>query len=417
MKTKNIRIILSGRQHKIQQEFINCKAKRIIIKAGRRGGKTVGVANRAVKQFLAGKRVLYAVPTAEQVGQFWTTATTILAEPIQKKILYKNETEKYIELVGTEQRIKAKTAWNADSLRGDYADELILDEFQLMNEDIWDAVGAPMLLDNNGNAVFIFTPPSLHSRSVSKANNKMHAAKLFRSFREKEKTEPERYRTFHFSSHENPYISKMALDEISKDMTNISYRMEILAEDIDEAPGALWTRKDIEDARVRQAPELDRIAVAVDPSATSTGDDAGIVVAGKYKNDAYILADLTLQGSPLTWAKVVVDAFHTYKANIIIAEKNNGGEMIALVIKQVDPNVPVRLVNASRDKHTRAEPIAAQYEQGRIHHVGSFSALEDEMCLWIPGDPSPNRMDALVWALTELMLGPQPIDWVKVIGE
>ncbi len=91
--------------------------------------------------------------------------------------------------------------------------------------------------------------------------------------------------------------------------------------------------------------------------------------------------------------------------------------MIALVIKQVDPNVPVRLVNASRDKHTRAEPVAAQYEQGRIHHVGSFPALEDEMCLWIPGDPSPNRMDALVWALTELMLGPQPIDWVKVIGE
>lgn len=417
MKTKNIRIILSGRKHKIQQEFINCEAKRIIIKAGRRGGKTVGVANRAVKQFLAGKRVLYAAPTAEQVGRFWTTATTILAEPIQKKILYKNETEKYIEVVGTEQRIKAKTAWNADSLRGDYADELILDEFQLMNEDIWDAVGAPMLLDNNGNAVFIFTPPSLHSRSVSKANNKMHAAKLFRLFREKEKTDPERYRTFHFSSHENPYISKMALDEISKDMTNISYRMEILAEDIDEAPGALWTRKDIEDARVRQAPELDRIAVSVDPSATSTGDDAGIVVAGKYKNDAYILADLTLQGSPLTWAKVVVAAFYTYKANVIIAEKNNGGEMIALVIKQVDPNVPVRLVNASRDKHTRAEPVAAQYEQGRIHHVGSFSALEDEMCLWIPGEPSPNRMDALVWALTELMLGPQPIDWVRVIGE
>lgn len=107
--------------------------------------------------------------------------------PIRNKVLYKNESEKYIELPGTKQRIKAKTAWNADSLRGDYADELILDEFQLMNEDIWDLVGAPMLLDNNGNAVFIYTPPSLHSRSVSKANNKMHAAKFFRLFQEKEK--------------------------------------------------------------------------------------------------------------------------------------------------------------------------------------------------------------------------------------
>ncbi len=417
MKTKTIKIILSGRKHKIQQEFINCAAKRIIIKAGRRGGKTVGIANRAVKQFLAGKRVLYAAPTAEQVGRFWITVTTILAELIQKKILYKNETEKYIELPGTEWRIKAKTAWNADSLRGDYADELILDEFQLMNEDIWDLVGAPMLLDNNGNAVFIYTPPSLHSRSVSKANNKMHAAKLFRSFREKEKTDPERYRTFHFSSYENPYISKIALDEISKDMTNISYRMEILAEDIDEAPGALWTRKDIEDARVRQAPDLDRIVVAVDPSVTSTGDEAGIIVAGRCGDQVYVLKDSTLQGSTLTWAKTTVNELNQHKADRIIAEANNGGDMVESVIRQVDPDVPITLVHASRGKLIRAEPIAALYEQGRVHHVGSFPALEDEMCLWLPGDPSPNRMDALVWALTELMLEPQPIDWVKVIGE
>lgn len=412
-----IEIKLPGRKHAIQQEFINCTAKRIIIRAGRRGGKTIGVAIRAIKQFLAKKRVLYAAPTVDQVGSFWTTVTTILAEPIRQKILYKNETEKYIEFPGKEWRIKAKTAWNADSLRGDYADELILDEFQLMNEDIWDLVGAPMLLDNNGNAVFIYTPPSLHSRSVSKANNKMHAAKLFRSFREKEKTDPERYMTFHFSSYENPYISKIALDEISKDMTNISYRMEILAKDIDEAPGALWTRKDIEDARVRQAPDLDRIVVAVDPSVTSTGDEAGIIVAGRCGDQVYVLKDSTLQGSTLTWATATVNELNQHKADRIIAEANNGGDMVESVIRQVDPDVPITLVHASRGKLIRAEPIAALYEQGRVHHVGSFPALEDEMCLWQPGDPSPNRMDALVWALTELMLEPQPIDWVKVIGE
>jgi hypothetical protein len=415
MKTEKIKITLSGRKHKIQQEIINCKAKRIIIRAGRRGGKTVGVANRAVIRFLKERRVLYAAPTADQVGSFWTTVTRILAGPINQKIFIKNETEKYIELPGTQQRIKAKTAWNADSLRGDYADDLILDEFQLMNEDIWVAVGAPMLLDNNGDALLIFTPPSLHSRSVSKAVDRQHAAKLFRLFQNNEKTDPERYRTFHFSSEENPYISKEALDEISRDMTNLSYRMEILAEDIDEAPGALWTRKIIDDARVQQAPVLSRIVVAVDPSVTGTGNEAGIIVAGKYKDQGYILADFTIQGSPLKWAEAAVDAYHKYKANKIVAEKNNGGEMVELVIKQVDPNVPVKLVNASRDKHTRAEPIAALYEQGRIHHVGNFNALEDEMCLWLPGDPSPNRMDALVWALTDLMLG-SSIDWVKFVG-
>ena len=416
MKTEKIKIILSGRKHKIQQEIIKCPAKRIIIRAGRRGGKTVGVANRALIRFLEGRRVLYAAPTAEQVGSFWSTVTRILAEPIRQKVFIKNETEKYIELPGTEQRIKVKTAWNADALRGDYADDLILDEFQLMNEDIWDAVGAPMLLDNNGDALLIFTPPSLHSRSVSKAHDRQHAAKLFRLFQNYEKTDPARYRTFHFSSHENPYISKEALNEISRDMTSLSIRMEIQAEDIDEAPGALWTRKIIEDARTLIVPPLSRIVVAVDPSVTSTGDETGIIVAGKYNNEGYILADKTVQGSPLTWAEAAVAAYHKYQANKIIAEKNNGGEMVELVLKKVDPNVPVTLVNASRGKLTRAEPISALYEQGRIHHVGSFNALEDEMCLWLPGDPSPNRMDALVWALIDLMLG-SSIDWVKFIGE
>jgi phage terminase large subunit-like protein len=415
-ETSKIKMKLSGRKHKIQQEFIHCKAKRIIIRAGRRGGKTVGVANRAVVRFLEGRRVLYAAPTADQVGSFWTTVTRILAEPIKQKVFYKNEADHYIGMPGTEQRIKAKTAWNADSLRGDYADDLILDEFQLMNEDIWAAVGAPMLLDNNGDAIFIYTPPSIHSRSVNKANDRQHAAKLFRLFQNYEKTDPERYKTFHFSSKENPYISKEALDKISSDMTNLSYRMEILAEDINEAPGALWNRKIIEDARVQEAPDLNIIVVAIDPSATSEGDDAGIIVAGRYKNEGYILADLTLQGSPLKWAQAVVAARYKYKANKIIAEKNNGGEMVEMVIKQVDPHVPVKLVTASRDKHTRAEPIAAQYEQGRIHHVGSFSALEDEMCLWLPGDPSPNRMDALVWALTDLMLG-SSFSWKDFVGE
>lgn len=416
MKTKIIKIKLSGRKHKIQQEIIKCKAKRIIIRAGRRGGKTIGVANRAVIRFLEGRRVLYAAPTADQVGSFWTTVTRILAEPIRQKIFIKNETEKYIELPGTQQRIKAKTAWNADSLRGDYADDLILDEFQLMNEDTWNAVGAPMLLDNNGDALLIFTPPSLHSRSVSKAFDRQHASKLFRLFQNNEKNDPERFRTFQFSSHDNPYISKEALADISKDMTKISYRMEIMAEDVDEAPGGLWTRKTIEDARVLNVPVFDRIVVAIDPSATSTGDDAGIIVAGRYKDQAYVIDDLTIQAGPLTWAEVAIAVYHKYGANFIVVEKNNGGDMVPLVIKLVDPNAAVKSVTATRDKHTRAEPIAALYEQGRIHHVGSFPALEDEMCLWLPGDPSPNRMDALVWALTELMLEPQPIDWIKVIG-
>ena len=191
-----------------------------------------------------------------------------------------------------------------------------------------------MLLDNNGNATFIYTPPSLHSRSASKANDPQHAAKLFRKAKELSITQPERWATFHFSSMDNPYISREALDEITGDMTALAYRMEILAEDIDEAPGALWTRKTIEDNRVLSAPEMGRLVVAVDPSISSGGDSAGIIAAGLAGKHGYILEDGTVQGSPLTWARRAVQIYHDREADLIVAEKNQGGEMVELTIHQ-----------------------------------------------------------------------------------
>lgn len=385
--------------HDEQRRFVGSTAKRKVVRAGRRSGKTVGAADVAVEKFLEGKRVLYAVPTSEQKDQFWYTVKHILRETLDAGVYRKSENECFIELEGTRQRIKAKTAWNADSLRGDFADLLILDEYQLMNEDAWERVGAPMLLDNDGDALFIYTPPSLASRSVSKANDPRHAAKLFKMAQEDTSG---RWVAFTFSSHVNPYISKEALADIARDMTSLAYRQEIEAQDIDEAPGAQWTRKIIEDNRVTTAPQLERVVVGVDPSITATGDEAGIIVAGKAGEEFYILSDKSIQGSPDTWARAVVDAFHDSEADNIIAEKNQGGEMVTLTIKTVDNSVPVKLVHASRGKQVRAEPISALYEQGRVHHVGGFPKLEDELCLWMPGDKSPNRLDALVWAMTEL---------------
>lgn len=253
-----------------------------------------------------------------------------------------------------------------------------------------------MLLDHDGDAVFIYTPPSLRSRSVSKARDPQHAAKMF-SLAKNDKSG--RWEAFHFTSHDNPHISTAALAEITKDMSGLAYRQEIEAEDVDEAPGALWKRKTIENYRLPKAPEeLDYIVVGVDPSATSTGDDAGIIGIGKKGEHIYILADSTLQGSPLEWATATESLFNRLEANKIVAEVNNGGEMVKQTILTVNPKVTVEMVHASRGKQTRAEPIATMYEQGRAHHVGNFPALEDEMCLWVPGDASPNRMDALVWA-------------------
>jgi len=403
--------------HSEQARFIRSSAKRKIIRAGRRGGKTVGIAIYAVEKFLQGKRVLYTAPTSEQIDRFWKEIKKALSEAIDTGVFYKNETEHVIEKQGTEQRIRAKTAWNADTLRGDYGDELIFDEYQLMDETAWSEVGAPMLLDNDGNATFIYTPPSLHSRSTSKARDPQHAAKLFKKAAQDKSG---RWERFTFPSMANPHISKVALSEISKDMTNLAYRQEILAEDVDEAPGALWKRVDLEANRVIKAPEsLSRVVVGVDPTATSTGDEAGIITAGNLGNEYYTLADDSVQGSPETWANAAITAFFRHKADCIIAEKNNGGEMVESVIKQAVinakargeniGNVPVKLVWASRGKATRAEPISAiaennpeRNQKGRDHHVGAFPLLEDELCLWVPGDPSPNRLDAKVWAMTEL---------------
>ena len=395
--------------HPKQDAFIHCGKKRIVCRAGRRSGKTVGVSMLAVEKFLSGKRILYGSPTSEQVDRFWATVTRALNEPIKAGIFHKNETEHIIELVGTEQRIRAKTCWSPDTLRGDYADILILDEWQMMNEATWGEVGAPMMLDSNGDVIFIYTPPSLHNRSVTKANDPQHAAKLYKKAMA---DTTGRWAVFNFTSHDNPHLSKEALSDITKDMTSLAYRMEIMAEDVDEAPGALWTRDNIEAGRVFDIPDFSRVIVGVDPTASSSGDEAGIITAGLYKEHCYTLADDSCQGSPQTWATAAVTAYHKHKADLIVAEKNNGGEMVEAVIKQVDPKVKVKLVWASRGKATRAEPISAMSEQGRDHHVGSFPELEDELCLWIPGDDSPNRLDAKVWAYTELMDFPGELEVV-----
>jgi len=185
-------------------------------------------------------------------------------------------------------------------------------------------------------------------------------------------------------------------------------RQEIDGELLDDNPNALFALADIERARVRVAPELQRIVVAIDPAATSgeESDETGITVAGVNGDHGYVLADRTLRASPEKWARKAIEAYYEFKADRIVAESNNGGEMVASVIRSADANVPVKLVTASRGKAIRAEPVSALYEQGRVHHIGTFPALEDQMAQFDPSETSqrsPDRMDALVWGITELM--------------
>jgi len=188
-------------------------------------------------------------------------------------------------------------------------------------------------------------------------------------------------------------------------------RQEIYAEILDDTPGALWTHDLLERTRTREHPELSRIVVGVDP-AVSSGEGAaetGIIVAGALPAqhgrvaECYVLDDLTLRGTPHEWASAVVTAYRRYRCDRVVAESNQGGEMVEATIHAVDPTVPVLRVHASRGKYVRAEPVAALYEHGAAHHVGLFPELEDEMVTFVPGEASPDRLDALVWAITALV--------------
>lgn len=191
-------------------------------------------------------------------------------------------------------------------------------------------------------------------------------------------------------------------------------RQELNAELLDDVPGALWTRDMIDAARKDvRLPEMQRIVVSIDPSGTAgdqdDGDSIGIIVAGKgVDGQGYILADRTCKLSPDGWGRRAVAAYHEFKADRIIAERNYGGAMVEHVIKTVDRTVPYQEVVASRGKVVRAEPVAALYEQGRVKHTADLELLEDQMCAMTGdgflGDGSPDRVDAAVWALTELLV-------------
>jgi phage terminase large subunit-like protein len=185
-------------------------------------------------------------------------------------------------------------------------------------------------------------------------------------------------------------------------------RQELNADILDDTPGALWNRTLLEQGRVTKAPDLKRIVIAIDPSASSSedSDETGIVAAGLgVDGHGYVLEDATLIGDPEKRSKAAVALFHKYKADTVVAETNNGGDWIPFAIRTVDKTVPVKVVHASRGKHTRAEPVASLYEQGKVHHVGYLATLEDQLCSWTSASvSSPDRLDALVWALWALML-------------
>lgn len=223
------------------------------------------------------------------------------------------------------------------------------------------------------------------------------------------------------STRDNPYLARGVRDTLYALYGGTRLEaQELGGEIVEDLEGALWRAEMIDRTLppvthdgTQTVPAMRRIVVAVDPAVTSRpdSDETGIVVAGLGVDGyAYVLADESLRASPHGWASALVRTYHREKADRVIAEANNGGELVSLTIGTVDASVPVKLVHASQGKRTRAEPVAALYEQGRVRHPRPLPKLEEQMLTWVPGtgQESPDRVDALVWALTELMLDGNP---------
>ena len=194
-------------------------------------------------------------------------------------------------------------------------------------------------------------------------------------------------------------------------------RQELYAEIVDDIDGALWTNKLIDRTRLQKDTEKDlsQIIIAIDPAVTANAnsDETGIMVVGKdFNNNFYVLEDLSGRHSADKWGRIAINAFYEWEADRIVAETNNGGDLVERLIRNIDTNVPYRSVRATRGKILRAEPIAALYEQDRVHHIGLYPELEQQMCSYTgETNTSPDRLDALVWGLTELSKSKGQVNW------
>jgi len=266
-------------------------------------------------------------------------------------------------------------------------------------EETWDMLQFALRLGDAPRQVITTTP---------------RATALIKFIINNEKTVIRRSKT----SDNKTHLSKSFLKTVHEKYSGTRLgRQELEGELIEDREDALWQRDQIENLRKRTSPELERIVVAIDPPVTSgeKADLCGIIAAGIDTEGAgYILKDQSVQGlTPLKWAEVAVELYHNSNADRIVAEVNQGGELVEAILRQVDNSIPIKKVHATRGKFTRAEPVAALYEQGRICHIGCMQELEDQMCDFGPGGlssgNSPDRLDALVWAITDLMLNTAPV--------
>ena len=363
-----------------------------LMRAGRGGGKT-----RAGSEWVL-QRVREGYRTIALVGANASDVRDIMIELNESSIMKVARPDETPVYEPSKRRLTWKngavavayTGEEPDQLRGPQHDTAWVDELAKFKypQDTWDNLIFGLRLGPNPQ-VFVTTTP----RPIP----------LIRELIKAPDTIDVRFSTFDNAENLSPkFLAKI---REKYEGTRLG-RQELNGEILDDNPYALWQRETIENCRhTGKIPPLVRIVVGVDPAVTGNedSDETGIITAGIAANGhIYVMADHSLQGSPNEWAIAVSRAFHQHSADRVMGEVNNGGDLVEVNLRTVDRDIPYKAVHASRGKLIRAEPVAALYEQGKVHHCGAFPQLEDQMCEWVPGGKSPDRMDALVWAITEL---------------
>lgn len=387
--------------HRAQQIIIDESARFNVVCAGRRFGKSRFGLNRCIEPALIEHSLVgWFAPTYKNLSEMWRELLQTF-EPVITKV---SEVEKRVQLEGGGV-IEMWSMDAADSARGRHYKRVILDECAMVKdlEDIWHLIIRPMLVDFAGDAYFLSTP-----------RGKNFFMKMFEWGQDKEYP---LWNSWRFPTSANPYLPETEIVEMKKTMVMRAFEQEIEAKFIDEVSGAMWkqTQIDINRCEMDEVPELGKRVVAIDPAVTSRqdSDETGIILAavaeeadGTQRHHGYLLADVSGTYTPEEWARKAIALYWSSGADYIVAEANQGGDLVLFTLRTIDYSVPVKLVHASKGKLTRAEPIVALDEQGLIHHAGYYPELEMQMTSWSPiDDPeSPDRVDARVWAFSELML-------------
>ena len=382
------------RLHGAQAAVVAASKRFNVLCAGRRWGKSCLGIERCLDPLLGGSPVGWFAPTYKSLDEFWR----LISRLDELITVARSEHQHRLEVIGGGV-LEMWSLENPDAARGRHDARVILDECAVVRGllEAWNYVIRPELMDLGGDAWFLSTPKGRNDFALLWQLGQQESEPDWASWRR--------------PTADNPYIAASEIEAIRTTLTARAFEQEIAACFIDEVSGALWKQTAIEAARLACAPQLARIVVAIDPAVTSSADsdETGIVacgVSGGAEAQGYVLADRSGVYSPDGWARAAIALYHSLHADCLVAEANQGGEMVRYTLNTVDGTVPIKLVHASRGKQIRAEPIAALYEQGRIHHVGRLDALELQMTTWSPVDDRrlPDRVDALVWALSELML-------------